>query len=94
MRVPEDESAVVVELRRLINEWDPIGVYDPETNSPDDEYDCLYHTLLGRLERGESAWGIAEFLRNDLENHFGLNRNAADPGGFAERLVAWWASRT
>lgn len=29
----------VNEVRRLLNDWDFIGVFDPETNT--DEYDCM-----------------------------------------------------
>jgi hypothetical protein len=36
-------------LRRLLWEWDPIGVSDV---APDDEYDCLIPPLLDRLRRG------------------------------------------
>jgi len=89
----QDEGAVLAELQRLLNEWDPIGVYDAETDFPNDEYDCLYHPLLGRLKRGESAREIADFLREDLRSHFGLDPNAGDPKGFAERLVAWWRAQ-
>ncbi len=32
------------ELRDLLNSWDPIGIYDPETAFPADEYDYLYVT--------------------------------------------------
>lgn len=80
----------VAAIQRLLNEWDPIGVYDPEDDFPDDEYDCLYYPLLARLRRGETAREIADYLRGDLEGHFGLDRNAGDPGSFAERLVRWW----
>jgi hypothetical protein len=88
-----DEPEALAELQRLLNDWDPIGVYDAETDFPNDEYDCLCHPILSRLQRGESAHEIAVFLQDDLRNHFGLNPNAADPVGFAERLVSWWRSR-
>lgn len=87
-----DDSEALAELEQLLNEWDPIGVYDPATDFPRDEYDCLYYPLLGRLQRGETPQEIASFLRDDLTNHFGLSR-PGDPTGFAERLVSWWTSR-
>ncbi len=62
-----------VELRRLLNEWDPIGVYDPETNFPEDEYDCLELLLMERLRNGDSAAEIERFLTLELSEHFGLD---------------------
>jgi hypothetical protein len=50
--VPCDHGFVrdrVAELRRLLNEWDFIGVFDPETNT--DEYDCMITPLLTRARR-------------------------------------------
>ena len=43
------ETAALAELQRLLNQWDPIGVYDPLTNFPEDEYDCLYHPPWGSV---------------------------------------------
>jgi len=40
----------VDELRLLLNEWDFISVFDPETNT--DEYDCMVAPLLMRLAGG------------------------------------------
>lgn len=93
MRVADDEAVSIGELRALLNEWDPIGVFGDESDGPADEYDCLYYPLLGRLKRGESEREIADFLRDELQGHFGLT-GAYHPFGFAARLVAWWASRS
>jgi hypothetical protein len=81
------------ELQTLLNEWDPIGVYDPDTHFPSDEYDCLHDPLLARLRGGETASEITDFLRDNLVDHFGLDPNAGDPAGFAQRLVTWFDGR-
>src|SRR5680860_412904 len=61
------------ELRDLLNTWDPIGV-DPGDGGPDDEYDCIRDTLLSHLMRGDTKVEIGDYLRSELEGHFGLSR--------------------
>jgi hypothetical protein len=39
-----------LELRALLAEWDPIGVYDVEPKAPPGEYDCLHPALLAKFE--------------------------------------------
>ncbi|WP_107654614.1 hypothetical protein [Nocardia suismassiliense] len=84
-------AAIADNLKYLLNQWDPIGVAD----LVDDEYECLVVPLLMRLGAGEGRAEIAEFLWNDLEEHFGLNpyhhREHYGVDGLADRLVAWWA---
>lgn len=75
-------------LTHLLNEWDPIGVSDLVS----DEYDCMVGPLLSMLSKGDGRPQISEFLRNELENHFGLDPEGIDVAGMANRLVAWWAA--
>lgn len=78
-------------LQRLLNEWDPIGV-SPDVGGPDDEYSCLYGPLMRSLHRKASATEIADFLRGELSDHFGINPDASQPDAFARRLVDWFSS--
>ncbi|MFF5219400.1 hypothetical protein [Micromonospora sp. NPDC000442] len=75
------------ELRRLLNEWDFIGVFDPETNV--DEYDCMLSPLLTRLAGGADSNEIREYLDEEIGGHFGMSPEGAGTGPMAERLVAW-----
>ncbi|WP_345620690.1 hypothetical protein [Streptomyces ziwulingensis] len=79
---PEDE------LRRLLNEWDPIGVADDVR----DEYDCMLAPLLQRLRSGADRAAIGEFPRRELEDHFGLDPLGLGPDVMATRVIDWWAS--
>jgi hypothetical protein len=79
------------ELRDLVNRWDPIGIYDPETNFPPDEYDCLDAPLMTRLRAGESSEQIGDFLHHELHGHFGLDPDASRPYEFAQLLTRWFA---
>ena len=76
------------DLMQLLNEWDPIGVADLIS----DEYECMTGPLLSRLSKGAGRPQIGEFLRNELEDHFGLDPERLDVGGMADRLVVWWTT--
>ncbi|MFJ3666788.1 hypothetical protein ACIPSE_10080 [Streptomyces sp. NPDC090106] len=73
-------------LRRLLNEWDPIGVGDEVP----DEYDCMLTPLLERLRRGAPEAEIADFLCRELGDHFGLDPVLSRPEAMAARVIAWW----
>jgi hypothetical protein len=79
------------ELRDLLNGWDPLGVYEPESGAPLDEYDCL-HKVIGTLQRGASEAEISAFLTAELRDHFGIDPEHSRPADFAATLYAWyWA---
>jgi hypothetical protein len=81
-------------LRRLINEWDPIGVYDAEADFPPDEYDCLYAPVMNMLSQGADAPEVTQFLEHELSTHFGLDPRPCRPADFAVRLVRWFRAET
>ena len=78
------------ELRDLLNEWDFIGVFDPEINT--DEYDCMILPLMTRLVAGADTDDIVRFLDGEITNHFGLSPGLVDNAPMAERLTGWWHS--
>lgn len=77
------------ELRLLLTEWDPMGVYGPGSQCPPDEYDCLL-VMVGKLREGASAVEVERFLTEELREHFGLDPNYASPRKFAERVHTWY----
>jgi hypothetical protein len=79
------------ELRSLLREWDPIGVYGPGSDCPPDEYDCLL-VMVGRLREGASPVQLEKFLFEQLKEHFGLDPAFANAGQFAQKVHRWyWA---
>ena len=80
--------ARIRDLRRMLNEWDFIGVREFSTH--DDEYDCLLGPLLARLASGADDEAVARFLHNEIETHFGLDSGGIDVAGFATTTVTWW----
>jgi hypothetical protein len=83
----------VRELRSLLNQWDPIGVYDGKLNCPPDEYDCLLGPLLTRLSHGNGRAELDEFLRREMNDHFGLDPVSCRTDVFADQLLTWWATK-
>ncbi|MFF0204247.1 hypothetical protein [Streptomyces sp. NPDC005017] len=75
-------------LRRLLNEWDPIGVAD----DVDDEYDCMLVPLLQMLSAGVDQRKLGEFLRHELEDHFDLSPVPSEPHAMAARVMSWWTA--
>jgi hypothetical protein len=75
-------------LRVVLNEWDPIGVIGADSDGPEDEYDCLRWPLVSRFQRGASRTEVANFLREELQDHFGLNGSVSDET--IDRLFSWW----
>lgn len=87
-RIKPQMRAKQSELRGLLNEWDPVGV-NPDGPGPVDEYDCLFG-LIGRLRAGSSALELGGYVTQQLDEHFGLEPDAAQSYGFAERLFDWY----
>ncbi|MET9887531.1 hypothetical protein ABZZ20_31205 [Streptomyces sp. NPDC006430] len=81
-------TTAVDNLRDLLNEWDPIGVAD----DVQDEYDCMVAPLLQQLRSGADRTAIGEFLRHELEDHFGLDPMGLRPDVMAVRVIDWWTS--
>ena len=76
------------ELRRLLNEWDFIGVFDAETNV--DEYDCMIAPLLVQPANDADLQDIRAFLDAEVTGHFGMSDGQIETSAMAERLTAWW----
>jgi hypothetical protein len=70
------------------NEWDFIGVYDPEINV--DEYDCLIAPLHAMLAGGADPADISRYLHREIEGHFGMTSTYLGVQPFSTRLHAWW----
>jgi len=77
------------ELRLLLHEWDPIGVYGPGSECPPGEYDCLL-VIVGKLREGASAGQLDRFLTEELKDHFGLDPRNAGVRKFSEKVHSWY----
>lgn len=77
------------QLRALMCQWDPIGVMD-DPGWPRDEYDCLVGPLLTLLDSGASDEEIARYLRQEIDEHFGLTGDSYDFKAVADRVCRWF----
>lgn len=81
-----DLDAAQANLRYLLNEWDPIGIAELAPG----EYHCLIAPLITRLMRGGGRSEIGEFLRHEIEDHFGPDPASYDTDIMSNRLITWW----
>ncbi len=77
------------QLRALMCEWDPMGVM-LYPDWPRDEYDCLMGPVLSLLAQGASEEDIAQYLRKEIDEHFGLSQGNCDFTEFSRRLHRWF----
>jgi hypothetical protein len=79
------------QMRRLLMEWDPIGVAGIPQAA--DEYDCMISPLLHRLSEGADAGALAAWIGHERSSHFGLGPDEAKDLQLARSLAAWWERR-
>ena len=80
------------ELRVRLLEWDPLGVGD--NPHAQDEYDCLISPLMHRLSDGRSERDIADWLIEELTNHFGMSADARRERDLAGAPKSWSSEAT
>lgn len=56
-----------------------------------DEYDCIGGPLISHLLRGDGRAQVAEFLRDDMTGHFGLEPWLVTTN-VIDRIFEWWES--
>lgn len=75
-----------------MHQWNPIG--GEAFQMPQDEYDDLVGPMLTMLIRGSSATEIEAFLRQRIDDHYGLPRVARHAGPVAAGVMAWWVHQS
>jgi hypothetical protein len=84
-------SGQVRALSQLLEEWDPIGVYDDSDDAPPSgEYERLVNPLLTKLRAGDSAGEIAAYLTWDVRTNMGLPSRPDTDLLAAERIHRWY----
>lgn len=79
-------------LRTVLNEWDPLGVQGAQDDGgPYDEYDCMLGPLISMLLQGAERPAVEDYLRQELDEHFGLDGQGV-PREVVDRIMAWWAA--
>ena len=78
------------EARKIVCDWDPIGVMDNPT-WPRDEYDCIIGPVLRLLERDASIEELQAYLEKELTEHFGIGYVDADVQRVSKTLKSWFS---
>ena len=77
-------------LRIMVNAWDPIGLI--ACGTPEDEYDCITHRVLGLLHNHADAAAISKSLATFLPGHFGSAPSTPEIEEFALKAIEAWAA--
>jgi hypothetical protein len=77
----------VSEVRRFLNDWDPIA------GSPAEEYDCLVDKIVSALHQGVSETDLIELIQGELRGHFGISEPANNVANVSHRIISWWGDR-
>lgn len=81
------------EIRKLWNEWDPIGVL-PGAGGPLDEYDSYLGPTLRLLENSATETEIVKYLSYIVGEYMGLGDGGiayCNPQKFTHKLQSWYA---
>ncbi len=87
------DNNTIAALRRLWNEWDPIGVV---SSTVDDEYNGYIEPTFQLLQRNATADEISHYLEYVVGEHMGMGEEGvkhANPAAFTARLQAWHLTR-
>lgn len=90
-------DAAFAELRSLVNEWDPLGVFGDDAPGLPDEYDCVVGPVLGILDAGGGAEEVARFLARHVAEHMVGEPSRPPTAGertFATKVARWYEERT
>lgn len=82
-------------IRKLWNEWDPIGIL-PFENDILDEYDFYLETTLSLLKRKATPTEIENYLIFVIKELMGLDSTHVElckPNEFARRIQVWFVNR-
>jgi hypothetical protein len=75
-------------IRRLLMEWDPIGVAGIEEAR--DEYDCMIDPLIRLLVEEAGPAQLLNWVKTERANHFGLPVGSSADLKLVAKLESWW----
>jgi hypothetical protein len=93
-RLSKEESRQrYAEGRNLWNEFDPIGVFQIDSEWPKDEYERYVGPTLRLCEEGKDLDAFREYLESVVYEHMGLNRTPLGQRAmekFVEKFRDWY----
>jgi hypothetical protein len=81
----------LVELRPLLQAWDPIGLFDADSEGPpEDEYDCMAgHVVKCLLQIGSEDEAV-HFMQAEARGHMGIEVDDASTRCLLRSARALW----
>lgn len=79
-----------LKVKEALRKWDPIGVYGPNSNWPDDEYDGYSGTVVELIDRGASKDEIVKYLERVCVQHMEMPVDRARAETVVEEVLAFW----
>lgn len=83
-------------VQEFLQQWDPIGIYaaGSEDEWPAEEYDSYVPQVLLLLHAKSGVNGIESYLASVRCQQMGLPADETRDRECAERIEAWWQTRT
>lgn len=88
--VKRPDAVGYLKVCEILREWDPIGVFGPDSNCPPDEYDSYAPSIIRLLDAGGDVKQVAAELREIAHKKMGISTPRSDDLSIAKELVAFW----
>jgi hypothetical protein len=82
-----------LKVMECLRKWDPIGVFDDDSDWSKDEYDGYSGQIVLMLDAGVDVKFLAKHLRGLAENNMQVGCDAAKTMTIAQELVEYWTKR-
>jgi hypothetical protein len=74
-------------VREELADWDFLGTVS--SGGPRDEYECLVWPIIRRIQQGAAPDAAAEWLVDEIRDHFTVNVPKPSAAAFLLRLQDW-----
>jgi hypothetical protein len=83
-----------MELREILNRWDPIGVFGYESVEwPEDEYESYVDPLMWQLRAGKSEEQITQYLESLVHDWMEIEVEPGKAESCAKEAFEWFHRR-
>jgi hypothetical protein len=79
-----------LKVKEALRKWDPIGVYYPGSDCPDNEYDGYSGAVVGFLDHGSPKEEILRYLERVCVEHMEMPFDRARASAAIEELLVFW----
>jgi GNAT superfamily N-acetyltransferase len=80
-----------LKVKEVLRKWDPIGVYGPGGDGPDDEYDAYSAPVVAMLDHGASKGEIVSYLEKVCVEHIEVGFDRKHTEALVDELLTFWS---